>query len=287
MINKLRVHQVISLCLMIGCIYCLLHQTTAYARGCDNLGQNKTWQKKFDLLNQAYENKDFDTALQHAKDLEKICELSPILNYTIAYIYKSQDDDERYLFYLQKATQNTDKFLVEKELLDQMWSEKYVAAHPDASPETIKARNEALETLKKELEASNHTIEAQKFEIQMLQKTANSTRSLIDDEIKSYRALTWTGAGIGIGGLVFAGVGAALVAITEPCDFKVNLSGPYKYTENITHSIGLGLIGAGSALTITGAIIAGIYGYKYKRIKDNAVFYFSFSPTQASVSLTF
>jgi hypothetical protein len=265
----------------------LLHQTTAYARGCDNLGQNKTWQKKFDLLNQAYENKDFDTALQHAKDLEKICELSPILNYTIAYIYKSQDDDERYLFYLQKATQNTDKFLVEKELLDQMWSEKYVAAHPDASPETIKARNEALETLKKELEASNHTIEAQKFEIQMLQKTANSTRSLIDDEIKSYRALTWTGAGIGIGGLVFAGVGAALVAITEPCDFKVNLSGPYKYTENITHSIGLGLIGAGSALTITGAIIAGIYGYKYKRIKDNAVFYFSFSPTQASVSLTF
>ena len=287
MINKLSSQSILWLCLVAGCMGCLMNQATAYAKGCDNLGQNKTWQKKFDLLNQAYEAKDYDIALQYAKELEIICEQSPILNYTIAYIYKSQNDTEKYLFHLQKATQNTDKFLVEKDLLDQMWSEKYVAVHPEASPESIEAREQELQAMKMELEASNHTIETQKFEIQTLKSNLDTSHRMLDDEVKAYKTLTWTGAGIGIGGLVFAGVGAALVAITEPCDFKVNLSGPYKYTENFTHALGLGFIGAGSALTITGAILAGIYGYKYAHLKDSVDLNLAISPVHTSISFTF
>ena len=36
--------------------------------------------------------------------------------------------------------ENTERFALDKNALDKIWSEKYLAAHPDAAPESIAAR---------------------------------------------------------------------------------------------------------------------------------------------------
>ena len=106
----------------------LIWMHSAFADGCDALDQNEKWTSEFTQLNEAYKQKDWKLALRHSQTLEEICDLSPVLNYTIAHIHKEKGDLEKYLFYLQKSTQNTERFSVDKNLLDQMWSEKYIAA---------------------------------------------------------------------------------------------------------------------------------------------------------------
>ncbi len=251
----------------------LIWLSPAFADNCDNLGNNKAWVNTFNQLNEAYEGGDYNTALQHSHELENICELSPILNYTIAYIHKGLGDNEKYLFYLQKSTQNTDRFSVGKELLDKIWSDKYIAAYPDADPENIKRINEKLE--------------ATTAELSRLVATTITKEESYQIQSDDYKTTMWIGAGIGIGGLVLGGVGAALVVTSDPIKFKSSHELPAKYKEEPLHIVGWSLVGVGSALTITGAVLAGIYGYKYKRAKDYMNLTFNISPTSASLAFQF
>lgn len=246
-----------------GCVWL----SPAFADNCEKLDKNKTWVAEFDLLKEEFQNQNWESALDHAQKLETICEKSPLLNYTIAHIYKGRGDEEKYLFYLQKSTQNTEQFAVKKDMLDKMWSEKYIAAHPEAAPENIKALNDKLEAVTSELERQK-------------QYSNDNQKGQISD----YKTPMWIGAGIGIGGLVLGGVGAALIATTEPVSFKQNAP---KYTENLSHVFGWTLVGVGTALTVTGVILTGVYGYKYTLAKDNLTLSFMLAPANSSVTIQF
>ena len=264
----LNMKRLLTLCLHVFvCGVSLVCVSPAFADNCERLDKNKTWVAEFDLLKADFQNEAWESALRHAEKLEKICEKSPILNYSIAHIYQGLGDEEKYLFYLQKSTQNTEQFSVKKDMLDKMWSEKYIATHPEAAPENIKAMNEKLKELTAELEHQK-------------QLSNDNYKGQIGD----YKTPMWIGAGVGIGGLVMGGVGAALLFTTSPITFKRETP---RYTENPSHVLGWALTGVGTALTVTGAILAGIYGYKYTRAKNDLTLSLTLTPANSSFTIQF
>ncbi|MBO4350507.1 MAG: hypothetical protein J6A01_06145 [Proteobacteria bacterium] len=254
--------------------------TSAFADSCDNLDSNNTWNATFEKLNEAYVRQDYATALQYSRELENICELSPILNYTIAYIHKGLGNSEKYLFYLQKSTQNTERFSVDKNALDQIWNDKYVAEHPDASPESIENYKKTIESLKAELE------QAKLVNTDLSHSTISKDQHL-QDKIDDYKTPMWIAAGIGIGGLAMAGAGAALVAISDSIKVDPKPAVPPKYKDNAIHTTGWILVGVGSGLAISGAIFTGIFGYKYRHFNDTKSLSINLSPSYTSLSFQF
>ena len=110
----------------------------------------------------------------------------------------------------------------------------------------------------------------------------------LSDNISLYKKLMWTGTGIGIGGLAMTGAGIGMLFSSDPItDYKENVSGPDRYRENIIHSLGWAFVGVGAALTITGAALAGTFGYKYTHYSENAEMMVSFNPTGASFLVAF
>ena len=79
----------------------------AFAEACLNLDGNPKWVEGLNALGQEIRDENWDLAYISARNLEKICDASPTLNYLLAIVYKNKHDNEKYLFYLQKATQNT------------------------------------------------------------------------------------------------------------------------------------------------------------------------------------
>ena len=268
-----------------GMLCSLALASSAFAQNCDDLDSNEAWRAGFTKMNAAYKAKDWDGALKHAKALEGICDLSPILNYTIARLHKNKGDKEKYLFYLQKSTQNTEKFAVDKDTLDRMWSEKYLAAHPDAEPENIAALNKKIDDLNTEIAILKGDLTEADLSAKEFKRTSISREEHLEVQINDYRTPMWIATGIGIGGLAMAGAGAALVALFEPADFKDKTGNTYD--ENFAHATGWILLGVGSGLAISGAIFAGIFGYKYKHFKDTQSWTLNVSPNYTSLSFEF
>ncbi|MBQ9818308.1 MAG: hypothetical protein IJM59_12705 [Proteobacteria bacterium] len=259
---------------------CLMWLTPAFADGCDNLDANNDWVSNFMQLNDAYKKEDWNTALAHGKELEQICDQSPKLNFTLAHIYKNMGDAKNHLYYLQKSTKNTERFAVDKDLLNRIWSEKYITENPDADPDNIKALKLKIETLENELEHANLSKDD-------LARSSISKEEHLEVQINDYRTPMWIATGIGIGGLAIAGTGAALAAISESTEFIKDSGVPGRYKENKLHTTGWILLGVGSGLAVSGIIFAGIFGYKYKHFKDNQALSLNFSPTYTSVSIDF
>ena len=264
-----------------------LSLSNARAEGCDDLNHNSEWQEGVAKLNAAYKAQNWDGALKESRLLQEICEQSPALNYSIAHIYKSKNDKEKYLLYLQKATEQTEQFSVDRNLLDIMWAEKYIAAHPEADPETIRKREAEIVKQQSEIETIGRTLVDRDYEIKSLQKDLAVSRHSLEDNHLLYQKLMWSGIGIGIGGLAFAGAGAGMVVVTDTATFKVYKNKNATYKENSIHSLGWAFVGVGSTLVISGAVIAGIFGYKYRQSSDHLDIAFELSPTKSSVMISF
>ena len=266
-----------------GVTFITLH--SAFADGCDNLNSNPSWNDNFAQLNDAFKAQNWDKAIAISRDLEAIGDQSPKLNYVVAHIYQKKGDQEKYLYYLTKSTMNTEKFGVDRDMLDKMWSEKYIATHPEADPQKIKATNEKLASTTAELER----LQSSASELRTLKKSTITKDESLQRQIDDYATPMWIGTGIGIGGLVLVGVGAALVTNSDPFKSpKINHDLEItEYKEEPKHAAGWTALGVGSALTLTGAVLAGIYGYKYKRAKDSMDLSFNISPTSASVAFDF
>ena len=258
MVVFVRLCWIICLCVMM-----CASMSMAFADDCENLNNHPEWNIKIQELLSVFKEEDWNRALKISRELEAICEFSPTLNYTIARIYKNKNDDEKYLFYLQKATQNTERFALDRDLLDRLWSEKYIVAHPEASPESIAEYKRQIESLKQ----------------------AKTDKS---EEIKVYKSVMWAGAGIGMGGLAMTAAGLGVALTSEPAEFYSGHGNTAdKYKENFVHTLGWSLVGAGGAMTIIGAVLTGVYGYKYKHFFDNQNFTFMISPVHTELSMHF
>ncbi|MBQ8036261.1 MAG: hypothetical protein IJ268_04650 [Proteobacteria bacterium] len=247
----------------------LLWMTPAYADSCDGINVNKDWMAGFEKLNAAYSKEDWNAALKQSRELENICDQSPVLNYTIAQIHKKKGDAEKYAFYLTKATQNTERFSLDKNLLDRIWSEKYLATHPEADPKNIEAIKAENANLRKALDDG----------------TVVSKDKYFGDQVDEYKSLMWTGVGVGIAGVVMVGVGAALVAVNDPADFSGSVGASYKANNGFV--AGGILLGAGAAFAIAGGVFGGISGYKYKHAKESMTFSLNISHNSAMLTIDF
>lgn len=266
-----------------GWMVCFAFMSPAYADNCTALNQNPDWNIEFALLNDAYKQEDWKNALEHAKILEQICDESPVLNYTIARIHHNMGNNEKYLYYLQKSTLNTEKFVVDKDLLDRIWSEKYIAAHPEADPETIKLREQTI------FNQSNE-INALKEELKTVQNTADNAIKLkeeVNSAHTSDEAWLWTGVATAAAGLILTGVGAYFVAANH--DKSVNSDDKGYFTKK-EYNMGWTLLGAGIGMTVVGSIAMGFFGYRYRMDHQNDQtneLSFTLSPSYSSLSFTF
>ena len=168
-----------------------------------------------------------------------------------------------------------------------MWSDKYIVAHPEASPEAIKAKNAVIEKYQADLDAANRTRMEHDYAIQALKKELDASKQNLEDNLGLYQKLMGSGVGIGLGGLAFVGAGAALVATTDVAEFKLYDSKRPTYQENELYSMGWAFIGVGGALAITGAILTGGVGYKYNHYGASQRLSFGVSPTDAAIQFTF
>ena len=259
----------------------------ALANGCDNLDDNKVWKSNIEKLNAAFDNRDWDTALEHVKKLQSICDNSPILNYTIAHVHKEMGDNAKYLYYLQKSTENTEQFVVDRDILDTIWSEKYIAEHPEADPKAIEKLRAENKSLKQAVTDAQQELESAKLN-QSVSGSAYQQNCI--DNTKKYATLMWSGVGVGVAGLILTTIGAVLVAQnkSESVKYKLNASGDRIQTAaNGKYVAGWGLLSAGLAATVAGAAVAGIAGYYYDSSKKSQDISLAISPTDITLSIAF
>ena len=273
-------------CMFAGGVLCsLVLMSHAYADNCDNFDRNKSWSSNMEKLNAAYEKEDWNSALRYSRELEQICDQSPILNYTIAHIHKNLGDNEKYLFYLQKSTQNTEKYSIDKNLLDRIWTEKYIAVNPEADPAKIKEREAAIASKDEEISALKEQLNSLKLtagEASVLQGEVNDSRALDD-------AWLWTSVAVSGTGIILTAVGAVMLSHAKGDHASIESKNGQTYVSS-RYTSSWGLIGAGIATTLIGAATTGYFGYKYRKNHQNDSaneLSFQISPAYSSLTLTF
>ena len=241
-------------------------------------------------MNAAFKAEDWKGALKQAKELEAICDLSPNLNYTIARIHKNMGNSEKYLFYLQKSTQNTERFAVDKDLLDRLWSEKYIAAHPEAEPENIEKREQTIQKQASTIASLTDENDSLKAQLNSAHLTAGEAIAL-QDEANSIHAvedaLLWTSVAVGGAGLILTAVGAVFVVKHNDSAIEAGSKGPYVKS---VYNMGWALLGCGIGVTLADIVALGYFGYRYRinHQDDNTkTLSFTLSPQYSSLSLTF
>ncbi len=255
---------------------------------CYGLNQNEDWYRLFNLFSASFKAGDYDKALEYTSALEEICARSPILNYSIANTYAKIGDRERAKRYIVAATDNLNEFSTTYEMIAKIWS-----ARCDIESSDIK--NDTDDALKRENEL-NAQVESLK----------ERTYEAIDAEKSHYAAIMWTGTAVGIVGIGSVVAGAVLIG-TKDTDLRVKVNVDDIKGKNVddikgkeekklpiadSHEIkaGYALLGVGIAATVTGAIMAGLGGYHYKRIIDSnpdTAISFNVSPTSLALGVTF
>ncbi len=108
-----------------------------------------------------------------------------------------------------------------------------------------------------------------------------------EDEAKRHnKNLMWTGIGLGIGGLALTGTGLAL-AMTAKTEDAYDVIENKKIKPKASYTVEWSLIGVGAALTVTGAVLTGIFGYRYTHAKENETYSMIIGPNSASFVMNF
>ena len=286
---KHRITPVISACLALS-----MTSTLAFADDCSNLDSDPAWVTGLKNLEQAIQEDNDKMALIYGEALLEICPRLPKLNYMMAQLNQKLGEEAKALYFLQSATRYTKEFIVDTEVLEQMWTERIFAEHPESSPENVKKLKTELNSAKSELQKTQSDLESSRVTIQDLEKSLENTQNdagtahetihlTTEKSHKDWSILMWTGVGIASAGIIMTITGTALVATNkEPLSFetgnhkRARIEG--KYIASWT------TIGIGAATTVAGAIITGFAGYHYTR--DNEVS-FAIAPTGFSLSGTF
>ena len=246
---------------------------SAYAEGCDSLDSNVRWVQLFQELSTQIMNNENDAAFDTAEKLSAICAESPILNYAIARIYRNLNNHSKELFYLQRATMYTEVFAVNPDTMEVLWFERYEAEHPECQ-KTEKTQKTIEELNKAVLEAQK-----QKYETQI------ATERQAFAQIDIYKAFMWSGVAVGATGIVMGVTGGVLMLLNK--DSSIDQSKPDHVRIKYIHNVGVGLLSAGIATTVVGAMTAGFGGYLYKRAKSEQNYSFMVSPAGAIFSASF
>lgn len=261
---------------------------TSMPAGCMDLDNDPKWNEVFAELTANYKAKDYQAALQNAQVLNSICELSPVLNFSIGRIYREMGDDTKGLYYMQRATMFTKEFAVRGELLERMWYERYEIEHVDAREDVIVARKKQIEDQQAEIDQLQQNV--QNLERQNLELTAQTTlerNNALMAERSHYAAGMWTGVGVAGLGIILGISGGVLLNKNKDDAVKFSDEERKAWPKDSTY-LYTGLFASGIALTVAGAVVAGLMGYHYARTPVPDVdLDLAIGPTGASFSLAF
>ncbi len=263
-------------------MWLFVHNTALAQEPCGDLLKNGAWTNGInEIVQKLGTGEDLDTAWIKSKELFEICSQSPTLNYLTGRLAEERQNKVDALYYYQKASEYTYVFAVEPELAKEIWYKRYLAENPDLSAE--------------EVDGLKQKIDEQTTELARLRRVEENYSVMRETKAFEDKVLMWTGAGTGLVGLAVAGAGIGLVMKSKeaPCDIKlVSEKTETKATRiqsdvKVSYLTGWTLVGAGSALAITGAILAGVYGYRVTHQNGDNNYSFQVSPVGAAFSMTF
>ena len=256
------------------------------------------WNQLIQKLSLEIQNNDFIQAEMDARTLDGMCNQSPILNYMLSTIADHKNDMVASRLFIQRATEYTYKFAVAPDISKKLWFTRYEKEYPQLTEATFQKQEAEIQRKNEEIEALTQTLGETKTSyqarIESLEAEQESMRQTHQEEIRD-RVYTqmWTGAGIGIAGIVATAVGAVLITTNEAIEFGM----PWKKPENPdnpraarttpTYTAGYALVGVGAALAITGAVLTGIYGYQYTHLEDEFSTTLGIAPTGVMLDCRF
>ncbi len=267
---------------MAGLLTCLWLPSVGMAQNCTDLSTNETWMTKLQEMGASVATKEWDAALNTGRELYAICSDSPILNYYIGISLQAKGERVKSMQYLIAASENTMKFATPAETSRKIFFALYEAEHPDRTEQAIGELKDKIASL----ENANQTNadETKKQEELVLTQT--------DLHASDLKKAMWTGAGIGLAGILFTVAGGTLAFMDsshiEGHEFNMIENGNVAVKEKVKpmYSAGLGMLGAGLAMTLAGAVVTGIFGYKYTHFEDHSLS-FAVTPEQISFGMTF
>lgn len=254
----------------------------ALAEDCDNLDRNRTWVNQFEKLQGSVIRGEYTEALQFANSLFQICSRSPAANYYAAQALAGLGENVKAVQFFQKASEYTSEFVVAPEMSRQIWYARYEAEYPERSDAGIAAIHEEMAKLRLELDERNEALD----HLQTQVKTS------ADDAHEKYGAIMWSGAGIGIAGVAMTVVGGLFAFNAFDFDLYEDVTSDprddhRKYEIKNFYRAGWALFGAGLALTVTGAFMAGFGGYQYTHADENLTISVHVLPTSAAFEMVF
>ena len=249
---------------------------------CYSLDDNAEWKDLFAKFSDAYQKKHYDQALSYTRDLQHICDRSPILNYSIGTTFREMGNMQEALHYYRRATGNKE-FNISNEMLQKFWYAQYEVENANL----ICAQSDLDACMKKGAEYKER-LEGVLSEHTDLQ---TSYQQYIDEQHHRDAVVMWTGAGIGIVGIAAAATGGALLAANNNPVSKVDISGDGKSSAvhiKTMHYVSVAMLSAGAGLAVAGIIMTGIGGYHYTHpLSDNVTASWAVSPNNFEFDLTF
>ncbi|MBQ8038119.1 MAG: hypothetical protein IJ268_14110 [Proteobacteria bacterium] len=240
-----------------------------YGEDCTDLLSNKDWQSRMNQMIQMVEAHNYSQAIEQAKGLYPICRRSPILNYYTGMALLGKGEREQALVYFQKASDYISEIGVDPGISRRIWYARYELEHPECSQSSMLEQTRELAKLK--LEKANF----------------RSGQDMTELAKASEWKLMWTGAGIGMAGLVVAGVGAGIGMNVDNVNY-VDKGGQSKSMKvSTSYMAGWGLFGAGLGMLVSGAIMTAVAGYKYTHHKDSQALSFHVGSSSAALHLEF
>jgi tetratricopeptide (TPR) repeat protein len=256
---------------------CLAASEAWAADPCMTLTENAEWNTLVDQMNQEAKDGQYDQALNTIKKLDEICPNVPSVHYTAGMLYRKKNDNHNAFHHFTIATQNTKQFTVDEDLMKRMWFALYETQHP-----------EVIDFLNGDTDSAYQKL------IQSKDKTIQQYQLKSDEDDKYTKIMMWTGAGIGITGVVLSVLGGTMMGIyKEPPTYEITMSQTTfsaNYDKNNHFYAGTIVLGVGISAAVAGAIIAGIAGYRYVRMKpasDDFDISFSMSLNEALLQIKF
>lgn len=272
-----------------------LYSSSAFAENCNNLSSNSEWNANFSQMQNEISSELYIDALNTAKALYKICSKSPALNYYIGIAEQGAGDPTKATLYFQKASEYTFDFAVEPEMARLIWYARYEAENPERSDIAFSNLKQKLALQEKQIEEYKTMTTSKDAEIQTVKDLNKEAQNVIFDNqtnIHHYKTIMWTGTGIGIAGIGATVAGAVLAFTLSDKEKYEDVTENEASVQRLYHirpkyTAGLATFGAGLALTLTGALMAGFGGYYYTHLTKDVTVSLQATPTSATFGMTF
>ncbi len=251
----------------------LLGASNAFA-DCSEVSSSR-WNDLSNQMANAYEQGDYNAALDYGKSLTFICDRAPLANYMLSETYRALGRDEEALSAIRRATDYLHNYDVPQAVIEKIWLRRGELELPyKKQAESLQAQLDDKTTQMEALEAA--------YKEQLVNQAAEndaSTSSTVNylrsEYIDDMYTLQWTGTGLAVGGAAIAIAGASIVGVyysKAGDDYKKLLSGSSNHFNeyNSYEKFGYAFLAAGLGLGVAGMITAIIAHVKINNLESAA-----------------